>query len=105
MNKAERYHQGQDAGTSPEKRLHQKRVKGLQELLFSEEWDFMADSTSDAQKRAAGVNPADSDYTSKVNGKRELFGVTPLAENGMPQDESSLRFCEKVIAKLNSIKI
>ena len=62
------------------------------------------DSTSDAKKRAAGVNPADSGYTSKVNGKRELFGVTPLAENGMPQDKSSNDFCKFVAAKLELIQ-
>ena len=42
MNKAEKYHHEQETGTSPEKRLNQKQVEMLHELLFPEERDFMA---------------------------------------------------------------
>lgn len=105
MNKAEKYHHEQEVNTPPEKLLHQKRVKKLQEVLFPEEWDFMTDSASDAKKRTAGVNPADSGYTSKVNGKRELFGISLLSENGMPQDKSSRDFCDSLVAELEAIQI
>jgi len=105
MSKAEKYLRQKKTETPPEIRLHKKRVDRLQELLFKEEWDALHDSSSDSTKRASGRNPMDSAYTARINGKRESFGVTPLSENGMPQDDSSKEFCEKVITELESIKI
>lgn len=105
MGKAEKYLRQKDVETPPEVRLHKKRVDRLQELLFKEEWDSLHDSSSDANKRASGQNPMDSAYTARINAKRESFKVTPLGENGMPQDDSSKEFCEKIITELESIKI
>lgn len=89
----------------PEVRLHKKRVDRLQELLFKEERDFMFDSASEAKERASGQNPMDSAYTARINAKRESFGVTPLGKNGIPSDDSSKEFCEKIITELEQIKI
>ena len=104
MSKAEKYLWQKEAELPPEIRLHQKRVNRLQELLFKEEWDSLHDSASEAGERASGQNPMDSAYTARINSKRESFGVSPLGENGMPQDESSREFCKKVITELESIK-
>ena len=104
MNKAEKYLRQKEAETTPEARLHQKRVEKLQQLLFKEEWDFMFDSSVDAKNRAAGKNPMDSEYTARMNAKRISFQVTPLGENGTAQDESAKEFCEKVISELEAIK-
>ena len=105
MNKSEKYHQQREAETPREVRLHKKRVDRLQELLFNEEWNALHDSTSEAKKRASGQSPMDSEYTARINAKRESFRVTPLGENGMSQDESSVEFCEMVITELEKIKI
>lgn len=104
MSKVEKYLRQKEAETPLEIRLHKKRVDKLQELLFKEEWDALHDSSSDANKRVSGQNPMDSVYTARINAKRESFGITPLGKNGMPQDDTSKEFCEKVITELESIK-
>lgn len=104
MNKSEKYLRQKEAETPPEIRLHKKRVDRLQELLFKEERDALHDSSTDANKRASGQNPMDSAYTARINAKRESLGITPLAENGLPQDESSKEFCERVVTELEQIK-
>ena len=104
MSKAEKYLRQKEADTPLEVRIHKKRVDRLQELLFSEEWDCIHDSTSDANKRTSGENPMDAGYTARINAKRESLGVTPLGASGMPQDDSSKEFCEKIITELESIK-
>ena len=104
MNKTEKYLRQKEADMPPEIRLHQKRVDRLQELLFKEEWDALHDSSFDANKRASGQNPMDAEYTARINAKRESFGVSPLGENGIPQDESSKEFCERIITELEQVK-
>lgn len=70
-----------------------RRIEALAEQihveLFPEEYDFMMDSTSDANDRRRGINPMSADYTAKVNARREELGVSPLGGNGMPTDNSS----------------
>lgn len=70
-----------------------RRIKSLAERihseLFPEEYDFMMDSIADAKDRRRGLNPMNADYTTKVNARREELGVSPLADNGMPTDNSS----------------
>lgn len=104
MGKAEKYFQQKESELPSEVRLHKKRVDRLQKLLFKEERDFMFDSASEAKERASGQNPMDATYTDRVNAKRESFRVTPLGENGMPQDDSAKEFCERIITELEQIK-
>ena len=104
MNRVEKYHRQKELNTPPEIRLHKKRVDKLLMLLFGEEWDFMFDSSVDCKRRASGQNPMDAEYTARINAKRESFGISPLGENGMPQDESSKEFCERIIMELEQIK-
>ncbi len=40
------------------------------------------------------------DYTNKVQEKRQAIGVSPLGENGLAQDNSSLHYCETVVYTL-----
>ena len=68
----------------------QSLARSIHKEMFPEEYDFMMDSISDAQDRRRGINPMSAEYTAKVNARRSELGVTPLGENGMPTDNSSL---------------
>ncbi|ALO34608.1 hypothetical protein CMT41_07670 [Colwellia sp. MT41] len=57
--------------------------------FFPEETDFMMDSNVDAKERKRGENPMSQTYTDKVNAKREILGVPPIKDNGLPADDSS----------------
>lgn len=73
------------------------QVKELHRILFDEETDFMLDSISDHKDRARGKNPMNQDYTTRVNKKREAFGVSLLGTSGYAQDNTSFEFCEEVV--------
>lgn len=68
-------------------------VDSLHRMLFSEEYDFMFDSTSDLNDRNRGINPMNSDYQKKIAQKRALFEVSPLNEVGLAIDNSSRERC------------
>jgi len=77
----------------------------LHAKLFSEETDFMMDSIEDARERKRGKNPMSHTYTDKVNAKRVELGVSLLKENGLPANNSSSIYIEKITAELNIVQI
>ena len=81
-----------------------EQTKELHRALFGEEWDFMADSGVDSKSRSRGHNPMRQEYRDRVAQKREAFGVSPLAENGMPVDDSATRFCEEVVRQTKNYR-
>ncbi|WP_019531293.1 hypothetical protein [Dasania marina] len=60
--------------------------------LFSEEFDHTFDDHADCNRRGQGVNPMSEEYIERVAEKRLALGVSPLSENGMSIDGSSLRY-------------
>ncbi|MDW3116924.1 MAG: hypothetical protein R8G60_03420 [Roseovarius pacificus] len=45
--------------------------------LFPEEYDFVYDSSADAQDRRRGVNPMSAEYIEKANARRAELGFGP----------------------------
>ena len=82
----------------------QNKFEGiLRELhfkLFSEEFDEIGDSNTDANRRRQGENPMCKEHIQKIDQKRLRYGVQPLSENGCPKNPNeSLDFCKKLITK------
>lgn len=73
--------------------------------LFLEEYTECYDSISDAENRKRGINPMNEEYISKMAKKRKDIGVSKLAENGMPIDNSSEIYIRKIIFGYISKKI
>lgn len=57
--------------------------------LFYEEYDYMYDTSAEAEARANGKNPMDKKYVNETQKKRKDLGVTPLNNNGTPSDYST----------------
>lgn len=74
-----------------------KQVKNLHLVLFSEEFDFMGDSSVDLADRSKGINPMSQEHIDRVAKKREAFGVSPLSSNGYSKDKTSYLFCEEAV--------
>ena len=60
---------------------------------FSEEYDFMYDSSWDAHDRKKGINPMRQEYIDAVNSRRAALGVTQLTDAGMPVSSDSRDLC------------
>lgn len=74
---------------------------------FPEEYDFMADSISEAKKRRKGKNPMSQEYIKKTCEKREKLGISQLSESGMPISDDTLNLCRaeaKKCLQINNIK-
>ncbi|TQD36249.1 hypothetical protein [Haloflavibacter putidus] len=80
------------------------KAKALHAVLFSEETDFMLDSSSDAKDRSRGINPMSAEYTKRMNSKREAFGIEPLSVDGYAVCGKSEPFCEEVIRQDKNYK-
>lgn len=79
---------------------YESLVYELHTLIFPEEYDFMNDSSSEAQERRRGKNPMSDEYIKRINTKREKLGLLPLNENGLPADrEKSMEYCKKLLSK------
>jgi hypothetical protein len=77
-----------------------KLAKELHLVLFSEEYDYILDSSVDYESRKKNINPMGIDYINSVNAKRIDLGVDLLSENGMAISSQSLKFCVDVLEKL-----
>ncbi len=75
----------------------EKRARDLEFQLFPENYDQVYDSLSDSKMRQQGKNPMSAEYIAKVNECRAKLGVTPLGENGLPVDNSTLEYCRDLI--------
>lgn len=60
---------------------------------YSEEYDFMYDSISDAKDRSKGINPMRQDYIEKIKKKREALGVTQLSDSGKSVSNDTFELC------------
>tara|TARA_Y100000385_G_scaffold127843_1_gene133062 strand:+ start:373 stop:927 length:555 start_codon:yes stop_codon:yes gene_type:complete len=69
--------------------------KQLHIELFSEEYDKIYDSISDAKERAKGINPMSKEYQLKVAKKRKKLGVSQLSSSGDSVDDSSWELCKE----------
>lgn len=67
---------------------------------FSEEYDFMYDSSWDAHDRKNGINPMKQEYIDAVNSRRAALGVSPLSESGMPMSGDSRLLCDEEARRL-----
>lgn len=68
--------------------------------LFPEEFDALFDSGSDLKDRAKGINPMTNEYAEKISIKRELYGLTPLAGNGVSTDFKSMELIARILKKV-----
>lgn len=67
---------------------------------FSEEYDFMHDSTWDASDRNSGKNPMNQEYIEKINKKRKELGVSPLSDVGLSVSNDTYELCVKEATKI-----
>ena len=66
--------------------------------LFPEEYQFMNDSIADASDRKSGINPMSQTYLSKVNVRRQRFGLSALDIYGYTVEGESLELCRKIVS-------
>ena len=110
---AKRKHDEARKGLSPEqievldkKEAEQEKIEELARKIhierFSEEYDFMYDSISDATERAMGKNPMSKEYIERIKAKRAALGVSPLSESGVPISSDTRDMCFKEAQKLIS---
>lgn len=69
----------------------------LHSSLFPEEYDFMSDSSSDANDRKRGINPMSEEYIKKMNVKREALGFRPILSAGHAVENETRKFCLKIV--------
>jgi hypothetical protein len=71
-----------------EVRKHEEEVREWHLRLFTEEYDFMADSSAEAKLRARGINPMSPEYVQKTNEQRHCLGFAPymVVDSDMPSD-------------------
>lgn len=62
---------------------------------FPEEYDEYGDSLCDAHQRSMGKNPMAAEYIERVNSRRLMLGVRPLAANGRPASNESMEICHQ----------
>lgn len=72
----------------------------LHSILFSEEYDFMYDSTLGKAERQAGISPMLESYVKKVSLKRHLMGVSPLNNSGCATSSDTAKGCYTIAWKL-----
>lgn len=66
------------ASQKGEDEARQKLGRELHAALFSEEYDHLYDSISEAKDRQRGVNPMNADHVGKTNMLRAQLGFTPF---------------------------
>ncbi len=71
----------------------EKLARKIHVEKYSEEYDFMYDSISDAKDRSKNINPMRHAYIEKINKKRETLGVTQLSDSGTSVSNDTLEFC------------
>lgn len=74
-------------------------VANIHTEIFPEETDFMYDSVLDDSDRKNGINPMSAEYIEKVTQRRKELNVSPLDKNGLPKDNSSKKYCYKLIGE------
>ena len=67
---------------------------------FSEEYDFMYDSISDANERDMGINPMSKEYIEETDKRRASLGVSPLSESGMSISDDTMDLCIEEATKI-----
>ena len=73
-------------------------ARKLHYKLFPETYDMVGDSMGDAKMRMRGKNPMSSEYTKKVNIRRQGLGFAPLGSDGIPTDNyQTLQYCKDLI--------
>jgi HD superfamily phosphohydrolase len=86
------------------KEKKQKEIEDLARTIhaekFSEEYDFMYDSTSDLSDRKKGINPMSQEYIDKINIKRSGLGVSPLSERGTSTSNDTMDMCIEEAKKI-----
>lgn len=75
-----------------------KIVLELHIKLFPEEYDFLKDNDSEFEKRNNGENPKSAEYVTQVNERRIKNGFLPMDQSGYAVDDSTKKYCEKIIA-------
>jgi len=67
--------------------------------LFSEEYDFMGDSCSDAKDRSRGINPMSPSYIKKIAEKRKVLCFEPLSSSGESTSSDTKDYCLAIVKK------
>jgi len=80
------------------KKKLESETRGFHAALFSEEYDFMSDSTLDEDDRDAGRNPMKSSYQEEVNQRRVEMGFMPLTADGKAPDHKTYEFVRTALA-------
>lgn len=65
--------------------------------MFKEEYEAQYDSTSEVYNRNNGINPMSKKVILNMAKKRRELGVSNLASNGLPKDNSSELYVRKLI--------
>jgi len=71
-------------------------AKLLHGSLFSEEYDLMSDSISDAHDRKKGINPMSEEYIKKVDDKRRVLGFSSLSSSGQTTTNDTMEYCLRI---------
>ena len=66
----------------PEEEEFQRQVRKRHIELFSEEYDHMFDSFSEARERRKGLSPMDAAHLENANKRRVAMGFEPLSDSG-----------------------
>ena len=86
-------------------RFVEARIKDLHHDRFPEEYDFILDSSVDANERSRGINPMNEDYIERVNARRLTLGVEPLTSAGYAATTKSRELCrEEVLQEMNDLR-
>jgi hypothetical protein len=65
-------------------------ARELHVALFSEEYDHVYDSISEAKARARGKNPMNAEYIAKTNNRRAKLGFSPYDVGQTARNENTL---------------
>ncbi len=73
----------------------EKLAHSIHHEKFSEEFDFMYDSSADSSDRRRGINPMSPEYIDKIRKKRSEIGVAQLSKDGTTASDETYRLCLK----------
>ena len=82
-----------------------RQVRARHIELFSEEYDHMFDSMSDARERRLGHNPMQAAHLESVNKSRKEMGFEPLSESGYATSNDTFKFVESMMRAGKDIKL
>lgn len=78
-----------------EEKLIQLLARTWHIARFSEEYDFMYDSSMDASDRHNGINPMREEYIAQISEKRTQLGVSQLSGSGMALTDETMQSCQQ----------